>query len=118
MANLDDAYHFYAGLLGLKVDRTDDMGGMMHIHIQGSNKAILVHPKPDHQPATYIILHFQVADITATVQELAARGVMFEHYKSEYVQTDQNGIQRNGGPLLAWCKEPSGNFLSIIEVTA
>ena len=94
------------------------MGGMMHIHIQGSNKPILVYPKLDHQPAIYIILHFPVADITATVQELAARGVMFEHYDSEYVQTDENGIHRNGRPLIAWFKEPSGNFLSIIEVTA
>lgn len=116
VANLDDAYHFYADVLGLKVDRTDDMGGMMHIHINGTNNPILVYPKPDHQAATYTILNFPVEDIVATVQELTARGVVFEHYDSEYVQTDEHGIHRNGGPLIAWFKDPSGNFLSVIEV--
>lgn len=116
VANLDDAYHFYADKLGLKVERTDDMGGMLHLHISGNNNAILVYPKPDHQPAAYTILNFPVRDIVAAVKGLKERGVVFENYDGEYVQTDENDIHRNGGPLIAWFKDPSGNYLSVIEV--
>lgn len=58
VANLDDAYHFYADVLGLEVDRTDDMGGMMHIHINKNDNPILVYPKPDHQLAQFEVNTF------------------------------------------------------------
>ena len=40
-----------------------------------------VYPKPDHQPATYTILNFPVADVEAAVDELTAKGVTFERYE-------------------------------------
>jgi hypothetical protein len=46
------------------------------------------------------------------VDELAARGVEFEHY--DFV--DPKGINRQGGPLIAWFKDPAGNVLSVIQM--
>ena len=50
-------------------------------------------------------------DIEGAVAELKARGVVFENYPG---MGDDN-INRAGGPLIAWFKDPAGNFLSVIE---
>jgi hypothetical protein len=52
-----------------------------------------------------------VPDIESAVDELTARGVKFEHY--DFV--DEKGINRQGGPLIAWFKDPAGNVLSVIQ---
>ena len=31
------------------------------------------------------------------------------------METDENGIFRGGGPLIAWFRDPAGNVLSVIE---
>jgi predicted enzyme related to lactoylglutathione lyase len=115
--NIDAAKDFYGDILGLQVDKNEEMGGMLTIHINGNNNKILVYSKPNHQPATYTILNFPVKDVEATVKELTARGVKFEIYDSEYLQTDEQGVSKgNGGPTIAWFKDPAGNFLSVVEI--
>jgi predicted enzyme related to lactoylglutathione lyase len=73
-----------------------------------------VYPKADHEPATFTILNFPVADIEAAVDELVRRGVVFEQYGGG-LQTDAKGIFRGGGPLIAWFKDPAGNILSVLQ---
>ena len=79
---------------------------------------MFAYPKRDHQPATFTILNFGVDDIDAAVDDLARRGVTFEHYDSGPTQ-DEKGILRgraqNRGPDIAWFKDPAGNVLSVIE---
>jgi catechol 2,3-dioxygenase-like lactoylglutathione lyase family enzyme len=113
--DVDAAKQFYGEVLGLQVDKNDGMGGLLTIHIAGSNN-IIAYPKTNHVPATFTILNFPVKDIDAAVKELKARGVVFESYDSEYLKTDENNISKgNGGPSIAWFKDPAGNFLSVIE---
>jgi hypothetical protein len=50
--------------------------------------------------------------VGAAVDELTARGVEFEHYHF----VDPKGINRQGGPLIAWFKDPAGNVLSVIQM--
>lgn len=117
--DIDAAYQFYGEVLGLQVEKTEDMGGMVTIHIEGNQNNILVYKKPNHQPATYTILNFPVKDVEATVKELSARGVKFEIYDSEYLKTDEHGVAKgNGGPTIAWFKDPAGNFLSVLDPTS
>jgi hypothetical protein len=66
-------------------------------------------------PAEYTCLNFQVADVPATVDELTAAGITFERYDGH--NQDERGVAHNGGPLIAWFKDPAGNILSIIEDT-
>jgi len=40
--------------------------------------------------------------------------VEFEHYGGE-LETDDKGIHRGEGPLIAWFKDPAGNILSVLE---
>jgi catechol 2,3-dioxygenase-like lactoylglutathione lyase family enzyme len=109
--DIDAARAFYADTLGLEVTENN---GMLHLHVGGGNP-VLVYPKPDHQPATFTILNFPVDDIEDAVADLAKRGVAFEHYEGTPLATDDWGIFRGGGPLIAWFTDPSGNVLSVIQ---
>jgi hypothetical protein len=41
--------------------------------------------------------------------------VEFQRYEGTDVQTDEDGVFRGGGPLIAWFTDPAGNVLSVIE---
>ena len=106
------AKQFYSDTLGLKVTEEN---GLLTLHIAG-DRPTLIYPKPDHTPAEYTILNFPVDDIEAAVDALAERGVTFERYPGAETETDEKGIFRGGGPLIAWFKDPAGNVLSVIEL--
>ena len=105
------AREFYEGTLGLRVS---ERNGMLTLHLAG-DRDTLVYPKPGHQPATYTILNFPVEDIEPVVDELTARGVVFERYQGTPMETDEKGIFRKGGPLIAWFSDPAGNILAVLE---
>jgi catechol 2,3-dioxygenase-like lactoylglutathione lyase family enzyme len=107
--DVPEARKFYGETLGLRVS---EEYGMLSLHIAGE-RDILVYPKPDHTPATFTILNFPVADIEKAVDELAERGVRFERYDDS--NTDEKGIYRGQGPLIAWFKDPAGNILSVLQ---
>jgi predicted enzyme related to lactoylglutathione lyase len=105
--DIPKAKQFYGETLGLQVSEEN---GMLTLHIAGGRNT-LVYPKDNHEPATYTILNFPVDDIEDAVAQLTARGVSFELYDS----VDAKGINRQGGPLIAWFKDPAGNILSVIQ---
>lgn len=104
------AKDFYGGTLGLKV--IDGEMGTLMLHLAGGTE-VLIYPKPDHTPASFTILNFEVDDIEAAVDELGRRGVTFERYDG--FEQDDNGIMRAGGPLIAWFTDPAGNVLSVLQ---
>ncbi len=103
------AQEFYGGTLGI---RTSEEHGIMTLHLAGGRDTI-VYPKPGHAPAGYTILNFPVDDIDEAVDELTSRGVRFEHYDG--LGQDEKGINRAGGPYIAWFKDPAGNILSVLQ---
>ena len=109
--DLDKAEAFYGDTLGLAVDRAEEMQ-ILRIRFAGDRHAI-VYAKPDHQPATFTVLNFPVPDIDAVVDGLAARGIVFEHYDG--FEQDEKGIARGDGPAIAWCTDPAGNILSVLQ---
>jgi predicted enzyme related to lactoylglutathione lyase len=34
------------------------------------------------------------------------------------IEADERGIVRNGGPFIAWFKDPAGNILSVLQEEA
>jgi predicted enzyme related to lactoylglutathione lyase len=88
------------------------MGGLMRLQL-GSGTQVLVYAKPDHVPATFTVLNFPVPDVEKAVDELAGRGVQFQRYENP--PTDEKGIMRAGGPLIAWFTDPAGNVFSVIQ---
>jgi catechol 2,3-dioxygenase-like lactoylglutathione lyase family enzyme len=108
----DTARRFYQETLGLRVTVPTEMGGLLRLHL-GGGAEVLVYAKPDHVPATFTVLNFPVPDIEAAVDELARGGVRFQHYENP--PTDEKGIMRAGGPLIAWFTDPAGNVFSVIQ---
>ncbi len=106
----DAARAFYADVLGIEVTEENDI-----LRLQlGGGRPTIVYPKPDHVPATYTVLNFPVPDVEAAVDELTAQGVVFERYEGTPAETDEKGVFRGGGPLIAWFTDPAGNIFSVI----
>ncbi|CCQ13962.1 putative dioxygenase [Rhodococcus sp. AW25M09] len=108
--DLPAARAFYAETLGLTV--TENKMGMLELHL-GSGAIVLIYPRPGHVPAQFTILNFPVGDIESAVDALAAKGVVFQQYPQ--MGTDNRGIFRHGGPLIAWFTDPAGNVLSVVQ---
>ena len=84
--------------------------------VGGDQNVRAFYPKPDHQAASFTVLNFPVDSVEKTVDELNGKGVKFEQYSGE-IKTDATGISRdNGGPTIAWFKDPFGNVLSVMEI--
>jgi catechol 2,3-dioxygenase-like lactoylglutathione lyase family enzyme len=108
--DIPKARQFYATTLGLEVTEEN---GLLRLHL-GGGSTVLVYPKPNHEPATFTVLNFPVADIDKAVGTLTNAGVAFERY--EGAGQDKRGISRQpDGPAIAWFKDPAGNILSVIQ---
>ena len=110
--DLEKAREFYEGTLGLRTEILDAENGVMALHLGGGNDAI-VYRKDDFAPATYTVLNFPSDDIEGAVDGLVERGVSFERY--DQFPQDEKGIVTEGGPPIAWFKDPAGNVLSVVE---
>jgi predicted enzyme related to lactoylglutathione lyase len=112
--DIEAAKRFYGETLGITV--SENPAGL-GIELAGGN-SVFVYPKENHEPATFTILNFQVADVDATVGALTERGVEFERYEGTELETDEKGVFRGEGPTIAWFKDPAGNVLSVIDENA
>jgi predicted enzyme related to lactoylglutathione lyase len=108
--DIPKAKQFYGKTLGLKVSEAN---GLLNLHLASGAK-VLIYPKPNHSPASFTILNFPVENIERAVDDMAKNGVQFEHYEG-HLKTDEKGIFRGEGPLIAWFKDPAGNICSVLE---
>jgi catechol 2,3-dioxygenase-like lactoylglutathione lyase family enzyme len=112
--SIDDlaaAKAFYGDTLGLAV--TENEMGFLNLNL-ANGATILAYVKPNHEPATFTILNFEVDDVEAAVDDLNARGVVTKIYDDES-HTDEKGIARGWGPDIAWFRDPAGNVLSVLK---
>lgn len=110
--DIGKAKEFYGRTLGLDVSEEH---GILSLHL-GGGADVLIYPKPNHTPATFTVLNFPVENVDQAVDDLGKRGVQFEIYNEPALKTDAKGISRNnGGPTIAWFKDPAGNILSVID---
>ena len=72
--DLQKANAFYGETLGLEVSETKEGLGL---RLAGGGRVFL-YPKPNHQPATFTVLNFQVDDIENAVDRLKKLSVQFE----------------------------------------
>jgi catechol 2,3-dioxygenase-like lactoylglutathione lyase family enzyme len=103
---------FYGEVLGLRLIEDAwfaivfSVGGM-RLHIQKVQ---------EFTPLPFTALGWEVADIKASVAELAKKGVKFERYKE--LPQDDAGIWTppNTTAGVCWFKDPDGNTLSMTQV--
>lgn len=112
--DIDAARRFYAETLGLDA-RIGEMG-ILELRLAGGGR-VIVYPKDDHQPATFTVLNFPVADVDAAVDQLTKAGIRLERY--EGMPQDEKGIARGraagNGPDIGWFKDPAGNILAVLS---
>lgn len=110
--DLETARKFYKETLDLEV--ADAPMDQLEIKLDDDTR-VFVYEKPNHEPATFTILNFEVDDVDAAVDELNAAGVVTKIYTDPDFGTDAKGIARNMGPEIAWFKDPAGNVLSVLK---
>lgn len=107
--DLDQARDFYERALGL-TSVTEDEGG---IYYESGNSNVYVYTSPDNagkNPATSA--SWSVRDVAATVEQLKAKGITFEHYDDIPGTTREGDIHTMGTIHAAWFRDPSGNILA------
>jgi predicted enzyme related to lactoylglutathione lyase len=110
--DLQKAKEFYGRTLEVEVSQQEEG---LALKLAGGGQVFL-YPKPDHTPASFTVLNFQVPNVAEAVAELTRRGVTFEQYDMKELKTDARGIHRGPpGPTIAWFKDPAGNILSVLE---
>ena len=108
--NATRARAFYVDLLGLTFVSEDPFA----TEIEANGTRIRIVTAPDFTPLPMTLLGWRVADITATAQELTAKGIVFERYG--WFEQDAHGIwTAPGGTRVAWFRDPDGNTLSISQ---
>lgn len=110
--NIQEAQTFYEKTLGVKTS-IQQPEGVLTLDMNGSGN-VMLYPKPNHTPATFTVLNFQVDNLEKAVDELHDKGVEFEHYTGD-IETNDKGICDNGTHKIAWFKDPAGNILSVIQ---
>jgi catechol 2,3-dioxygenase-like lactoylglutathione lyase family enzyme len=102
---------FYEEQLSLTTVRSGADGS--RIYASGGDVSLHVYPSPAHAGrSTATLATWYVDDVERVVDELASKGVTFEHY--EGVTTDAKGISpRAGGGKVAWFKDPDGNTFAV-----
>lgn len=101
---------FYRDTLGLKFITDDGFAAVF----EGKNARIRVSRVPAITPAAYAVLAFQVENIEKAVDDLTAKGVLFQRY-GFFVQ-DARGIwSAPDGTKVAWFHDPDLNLLSVVQ---
>jgi len=114
--DLQKAREFYGTTLGIHFE--EHTSGMITLKLKGAGD-LNIYLKEHHEPATFTVLNFVVDDIAKTMEELAQKGITFEHYDGdEDIFTDEKGIAEAGGVKVCWFKDPAGNLLQLLQMPA
>ncbi|MGH7779000.1 MAG: VOC family protein [Candidatus Binataceae bacterium] len=107
----EKAKAFYCDVLGLKL--VED--SWHAIIFTAGGRTLMVQKVREFKPLPFTTLGWRVADIGATMAELARRGVKFERYAE--LKQDDTGIWTtpDGRAKVCWFKDPDGNTLSLSQ---
>lgn len=102
---------FYTEVLGLTI-RKESSGG---IAFKAGNGTEIYLYKRGPSKADHTLASFRVENLEATIDELTAKGVIFEQYDFPGLKTDAKGIaiSQEEGEKAAWFKDPDGNILAV-----
>src|SRR5437870_13224249 len=105
VADVARARKFYEEKIGLKP--TEQYAGGV-IYEFGKGSWVFMYPSAGAGTSKASTAFWTVADVTAEVAELKARGVVFEEYDTPGFKT-VNSIATGGGAKTAWSKDSDGN---------
>ena len=106
----EKAKAFYGDVLGLTLVEDSPAA----IVFRSGRTSLRIQNVKSFSPFPFTSLGLQIPDIRATVQQLAAKGVVFQRY--EGMKQDELGIWLSpGGSQVCWFKDPDGNTLSLSQ---
>jgi catechol 2,3-dioxygenase-like lactoylglutathione lyase family enzyme len=108
------AQEFYSDKLGLPFVGVNAEGSLIYTLAGGTQLVLL--PRPDGQRADSTAMSFEVTDIDREIQELEARGVVFEDYDLPGLTTEHH-VCHLGAEKSAWMLDPDGNVLCLHQNT-
>ena len=111
VTDIDRARRFYEGKLGLTLSRSPQPG-LLIFKVGGSTLVVYSSEFAGTNKATAAT--WMVDDVEATVKQLKAKGISFEHYDFPGV-TQRGDVHEMGESKAAWFKDPDGNILAIVS---
>jgi catechol 2,3-dioxygenase-like lactoylglutathione lyase family enzyme len=102
---------FFEGKLGFRVVSDDSYALVLDAH----GRHIRVQKMTKHEPRQYTVLGWNVRDIDAAIDELAAAGVKCEIFGT-FKQNEKGVTDFPDGTRVAWFKDPDGNILSLAQM--
>jgi catechol 2,3-dioxygenase-like lactoylglutathione lyase family enzyme len=110
--NMQRARDFYEQKLGLQPGGLKPDGKF--VYQCGGGAVLALFPKEGGTKADHTAISFRVDKIETAIQELKAKGVVFEDYDFPGLKTE-NHVCVLGSEKAAWFKDPEGNYLCIHE---
>ena len=110
--DLNRAREFYEKKLRLKPLGAKQDGKFLFAG--GDGGTIALFPKPEGTKAEHTAVSFLVKNIAREIQELKAKGVVFEDYDFPGLKT-VNHVCVLGSEKAAWFKDTEGNYLCLHE---
>ena len=111
VADVARARKFYEEKIGLRP--TEEYAGGV-IYECGNGSWVFMYPSGGAGTSKASTAFWAVDDVVAEVNELKARGVVFEEYDMPGLKT-VNSIASGGGAKTAWFKDSEGNILGISQ---
>ena len=102
---------FYRDVLGFSITADDPFGTVVDLN----GIALRITPIENHTPNPHTVLGWQVQDISATIDALAAKGVKMIIYPG--FGQDEKGIwtSPDGSARVSFFNDPDGNGLSLTQ---
>jgi len=105
------ARQFYEGKLGFVPK--EELGGGVAYGFAGQT-ACFLYPTPNAGTSKASQAFWEVGDVDREIDELKARGVVFEDYDMPGERSASGAITA-GGAKAAWFKDSEGNIMALIE---
>ena len=109
--DMERAGKFYEEKVGATRGKTMSGGAFFRI---GTTEFTL-YPTPNTQRGGHTQMGIRVPDVRAAVDELRARGVVFEEYDLPGLKTE-DGIADMGDVRGGWFKDTEGNTIGVIQI--
>lgn len=112
--DLKRARGFYSEKLGLEPDNPDADDNLQYRCADGTG--FLIYETPNAGSAKNTQMGWMVDDVSATVEELRGKGVVFEDYDMPGLKTENGIATMPDGSAAAWFLDTEGNILSLNQM--
>ncbi len=115
-SDMTRARAFYEQKLGFAPkDGGDSIGGGVSYEFANGTGAFL-YPTPNAGTSQASQAFWQVEDVDREIEDLKARGVVFEQYDDMPGERSASGAVSAGGAKAAWFKDSEGNILALVQI--